>query len=170
MDPINQVKWLPAVELDGNDYNPNMVMTPELRLLERSILLTGWVQPILITRDRIIIDGFHRWRLALDSSKLKARYNGLVPCAELDVDRATAMIMTVRMNRAKGVHAAFRMSAVIKELVDQHGVDLSTLAQEIGATKDEINLLYQEGVFSSKNIDKYKYSDAWYPAENGKKR
>ena len=63
-DPINNIEWLDANELDGNDYYPNVVFTPELKLLELSILKTGWVQPILISRDKIIIDGFHRWSLS----------------------------------------------------------------------------------------------------------
>ena len=33
-------------------------------------------------------------------------------------------------------------------------------------TKDEIDLLYQDGVFKMKNIAKYKYKNAWYPHED----
>ena len=39
------------------------------------------------------------------------------------------------------------------------------LAQDIGATKAEIELLYQEGVFKMKNIKDYKYSKAWVPSD-----
>ena len=60
LDPINNIQWILASDLNGNDYNPNVVFTPELKLLERSLLKTGWVQPILISKDKIIIDGFHR--------------------------------------------------------------------------------------------------------------
>ena len=54
-NPIDNIKWLDANELNGNDYNPNVVFTPELKLLETSILKTGWVQPILISKDKTII-------------------------------------------------------------------------------------------------------------------
>lgn len=164
-DPINNILWLEASELNGNDYNPNVVFSPELKLLERSVLKTGWVQPILISKDKIIIDGFHRWRLSQDSKAIKEIYKGKVPCAILDIDRPTAMILTIRMNRAKGSHVAVQMSEIIHELIDKHNVDSITLAQEIGATKDEINLLYQDGVFKMKNIQNYKYKKAWYPVE-----
>jgi ParB-like chromosome segregation protein Spo0J len=164
-DPINRIEWREAASLDANDYNPNVVFTPELRLLERSILLTGWVQPILVTPTGGIIDGFHRCRLALDSKPLRDRYAGLVPCAVIDVSRADAMLLTIRMNRAKGTHVALRMSAIIRELVDMHGLDPMEIAAGIGATRAEIDLLYQDGVFKAKNITDWSYSRAWYPRE-----
>jgi hypothetical protein len=152
LDPINNIQWILASDLNGNDYNPNVVFTPELKLLERSLLKTGWVQPILISKDKIIIDGFHRWRLSQDSKAIKEVYNGKIPCAILDIDRPSAMILTIRMNRAKGSHVAVQMSEIIHELIDVHKLDHKEIAQEIGATKDEIDLLYQDGVFKMKNI------------------
>ena len=56
-DPINNIEWRKASDLNANDYNPNMVFDQELKLLERSILSTGWVQPILVDADDNIIDG-----------------------------------------------------------------------------------------------------------------
>jgi ParB-like nuclease family protein len=102
-DPVDNIEWRLASSLNANDYNPNVVFSPELRLLELSLVRTGWVQPILITRaDATIIDGFHRVRLAQDSKPLMAKYQGMVPCAVLAIERADAMMLTIRMNRAKG--------------------------------------------------------------------
>lgn len=164
-DPINRIEWRMASRLNANDYNPNIVFTPELKLLERSILKTGWVQPILITENGTIIDGFHRHRLAQDSAKLKEKYGGKVPCAVMNINATEAMIVTIRMNRAKGSHVAVRMSEIIRNLIDNMGVLAEELAQDIGATKAEIDLLYQEGVFKMKNIKDYKYSKAWVPTD-----
>jgi hypothetical protein len=126
---------------------------------------SGWTQPILITADGLIIDGFHRVRLALDSRAILERYGGKLPCAVVDVSRPQGMIMTIRMNRAKGSHVAVRMSEIVRELIDVHGYEPIEVGIEIGATKEEIAILYQEGIFKMKNIDKYAYSKAWYPAE-----
>ena len=164
-DPISRIEWRDASSLNANEYNPNIVFTPELRLLERSILKTGWVQPVLITQDGTIIDGFHRHRLAQDSAKLREKYGGKVPCAVMDISLQEAMIVTIRMNRAKGTHVAVRMSEIVRTLIDQMGVLPEELAQDIGATKAEIDLLYQEGVFKMKNIKDYKYSKAWVPSD-----
>lgn len=165
-EPLEQIQWLHHSKLTANNYNPNVVFTPELKLLERSILLSGWVQPVLAAKDMTIIDGFHRWRLSRDSEAMHRRWGGLLPVAVLDVDRAHAMILTVRMNRAKGSHIAVRMHEMVRELIDTHKLDKQELAGEIGATPEEIDLLYQEGVFTHKNIANYKYSKSWVPKES----
>jgi len=142
-----------------------MVQVPELRLLERSILTNGWIQPIIINPDGMIIDGFHRWRISQESAGLKARFHGLVPCVVMPLTKPQAMLLTIRINRAKGTHMAFRMSEIVRELIDTHHYDPQEISVEIGATKDEVDLLYQDGVFSRKKIKDYVYSNAWYPVE-----
>ena len=160
-DPINNIEWRKASDLNANDYNPNMVFDQELKLLERSILSTGWVQPILVDADDNIIDGYHRWRLSQDSTRMRSRWKGQVPTAKLNVKRHAAMFMTVRMNRAKGTHAAVRMRDMVRELIDKHHCDRAEVAAQIGATLDEVDLLYQSSIFKSKGLDKYRYSEAW---------
>ena len=49
--PIDHIQWVPSDTLDPNAWNPNRVHKPELRLLERSLLKTGWVQPLLGSAD-----------------------------------------------------------------------------------------------------------------------
>lgn len=163
-EPIESIQWIDVDKLNGNDYNPNMVFGPELRLLERNILSLGWVQPIMVNRDMIIIDGFHRWSLSKNSEAIKERWHGKVPCVVLDVDRPTAMILTIRMNRAKGAHSALRMSGIIRELIDVHGIDKNVICKEIGATPSEVDLLSNDTVFTKKDIEHYEYRKAWYPA------
>jgi ParB-like chromosome segregation protein Spo0J len=164
-DPIRSIVWLPADTLSGNDYNPNFVMDPELRLIERSILQTGWVQPILVTPEHVIIDGYHRWMLAKTSERLQKRDGGLVPCAVLHCTRAEGILLTVRMNRAKGSHAAVRMADLVKELIDVHHYDPAQICLEIGASDVEVNLLYQDSIFHAKGLKDYRFSRAWYPEE-----
>ena len=85
--PVSTVQWLDRELLDANDYNPNRVAPPELRLLAISILEDGWTQPLVVrpTGDTHqlqsgdgpaapgapspdgryeIVDGFHRWTVA----------------------------------------------------------------------------------------------------------
>lgn len=163
--PIANVAWLKPEDLRANNYNPNRVHKPEWRLLEHSILTTGWVQPILVDRDLEVIDGFHRWRMAQDSKKVAALTDGLVPVTVLDVDRPTAMLMTVRMNRAKGSHVAVNMSAIAKELIQVHGLTVAEVAEGIGGTADEVQTLLMDDIFELRGISGWKYSDAWYPVD-----
>lgn len=46
-EPVDFVKWVPALDVEGNEYNPNKVARPEMVLLELSILEDGYTQPIV---------------------------------------------------------------------------------------------------------------------------
>lgn len=164
-DPLNHVEWRPAGGLVANDWNPNFVMNVELRLLERSILRQGWIQPIIVSADGLVIDGFHRWKLAMESQPIRERYSGMVPVVVMALPVPEAMMLTIRINRAKGSHAAFRMAAVVKRLIDQYGYDPQQIAQDIGANLSEVELLYQDSIFKARNIADYRYSEAWKPVE-----
>ena len=162
-DPISRIEWREAENLTANGYNPNVVMNQELQLLEFSILSSGWVQPILVNRDGIVIDGFHRAHLAKTSRQLREKYGGKVPCVVMDIDEPSAMLLTVRINRAKGSHVAFKMHELVTLLIDKHAVDPQRIAQEMGATQGEVDLLYQANVFKVKNTQAHEYSRAWEP-------
>ncbi len=160
-DPISNVKWIEVEKLNANDYNPNVVLNKELKLLELSVLKNGWIQPILINKDNTIIDGFHRSYLSRNSKLLKEKYNGKVPCVVMDLTEAERMLLTIRINRAKGNHVAFKMHEIVKSLIDKHEVSMEYIQESIGASKDEIQLLYKDGVFDALNIKEHKYSRAW---------
>jgi ParB-like chromosome segregation protein Spo0J len=94
-----------------------------------------------------------------------ARWHGKVPVAVLDVDRPTAMLMTIRINRAKGTHVAIELSGIVRALIEDWGYDRAVIADEMGATKEEVDLLAQQGVFGAKNINSWAYGKAWYPKD-----
>lgn len=164
-DPINRIEWRNVEDLKPNGWNPNVVMNNELTLLEKNILMAGWIQPILISRDGIIIDGFHRFMLSRESPRLRERYHGMVPCAVIDASQAEAKIMTVNLNRAKGTHVALRMADIVQDLVNNHHLDKQEVAQKIGAPIEEVEVLYQNSIFKAKNLKDYRYSRAWVPVE-----
>ena len=169
MEPCEQIEWVEAEELNPNDWNPNRVLTAEFDLLINNILSLGWVQPILINANKIIIDGFHRWRISMDVKEVKDRYKGKVPCVVLDVDDREAMCITIRMNRAKGVHESKSMANIVKKLIDEYGMSQENLMKDLGMSAKEVNLLLSDTVLTARNIKDWKYSRAWYPIEDGKK-
>jgi hypothetical protein len=79
----------------------------------------------------------------------------------MDLSEAERMLLTIRINRAKGNHIAIKMHDIIKKLIDEHNITVEYIIKSIGATKDEINLLYKDGVFDALNIKEHKYSRAW---------
>lgn len=165
-EPIDNIKWVKATDLHSNLWNPNRVHKAELKLLEHSLLSTGWIQPVLVNKNMMIIDGFHRWRLSQDSKLVTERYDGKLPVAVLDLEDDEAMVMTIRINRAKGTHVAVEMHKIVDKLVNEYGWEREKVAKEIGAHINEVDLLLQESVFTNKDIKSWSYSKAWYPAES----
>lgn len=163
--PINNVEWVDVDSLTANDYNPNIVYKKELELLELSLLTQKWIQPILVTQDYVIIDGFHRAHLAKTSKKLREACGGKVPVVVMNLTEPERMLLTIRINRAKGSHIAFKMSDLIKALFHEHGIPIKQIAKEIGASKVEVELLLMEDVFQKLDIENHEYSKAWYPEQ-----
>ncbi|CAB4152829.1 ParB/Sulfiredoxin [uncultured Caudovirales phage] len=62
-EPVDFVKWILNSSVTANDYNPNSVAPPEMKLLEHSIHEDGYTQPIVSwsREDKMfeVVDGFH---------------------------------------------------------------------------------------------------------------
>lgn len=160
--PISNVQWVDVELLKANDYNPNVVFSKEMELLKFSMIRNGWIQPVLVTQDYVIIDGFHRSTIAKVDKEVSAMSGGKVPVVVMNLTEPERMMQTIRINRAKGSHVALKMSDIIKKLVNDYGVPPETICREIGANKDEIDLLMMENVFAAKKInEETKYSQAW---------
>lgn len=153
--PIENLVWRNPSELNANDYNPNMVQPQELNLLELSLQKHGWLQPIIISDSDVIIDGFHRWMIA-------SRNGWLIPVIVFAMDDNERMLLTIRINRAKGNHVAIRMSAIVKTLMN-NGITREQIAKQIGATAFEVNLLLEDEVFNKEQITEHEYSKSWKP-------
>lgn len=162
--PLSKIQWINVNKLKANDYNPNVVLTNELKLLQLSMLKNGWIQPVLVTQDYDIIDGFHRSTLCKINKDINKMTDGKVPCVVLNLSKPERILLTVRINRAKGNHIALKMNKLIQELINTYGLSKKYVAENLGATEREIELLLYDDVF-----DKYKlteetlYSEAWKP-------
>jgi len=164
--PLSQVTWMHHSVLSANDYNPNHVFGPEMKLLKLSMLKQGWIQPVLVCKEGdgfVIIDGFHRSTLTKRDEDIQAMTNGMVPCVILDIDRKERMLLTVRINRAKGSHAAVKMHELVSSLVEDEGCTVKEICKGIGADSSEVKLLLQESVFKKLNVENTDYSEAWCP-------
>jgi ParB-like chromosome segregation protein Spo0J len=111
--PLDAVAWVPRTSIRPNDYNPNAVSPPELRLLKVSILQDGWTQPIVVHRGSgVIVDGEHRWTVAGDPGVGKLT-GGLVPVVYVEGDLEHRMMSTIRHNRARGEHGVRPMAEIV---------------------------------------------------------
>lgn len=175
--PISNVRWVHTDDLRSNAWNPNHVLGPEFKLIKHSLLTNGWIQPVLVSEETDaetgatyyeIIDGFHRSTLTKIDEEVAAMTGGKVPCAVLSLSVADRMMLTVRINRAKGSHQASLMHKLIKGLVADHGVSIEDVCAGIGATPHEVERLMMDNVFVKLDIENHTYSNAWRPAAKGK--
>jgi ParB-like chromosome segregation protein Spo0J len=148
-EPVDLVLWVPADEVGANDYNPNSVAPPEMKLLEHSIGEDGYTQPIVAWRrdDRAfeVVDGFHRHRVGKESETVSARVLGFLPVTVINgdrLDRGDRIASTIRHNRARGKHKVSAMSDIVLELKRRNWTD-EKIGRELGMDPDEVLRLTQ---------------------------
>ncbi len=167
-EPVDCVLWVPGDTVRANDYNPNAVAPPEMKLLETSITVDGFTQPIVVVKEKMddreytVVDGFHRNRVGKESSKVKSRVNGYLPIA-IDGDENTPMsermASTIRHNRARGSHNIDLMSNIVAELVEMGKSD-GWIAKHLGMDVDELLRLKQITGLAALFKDR-EYSRSW---------
>ncbi len=147
-EPVDLVLWVPLEKVEANDYNPNSVAPPEMKLLERSIDADGYTQPIVSwPRDGVfeVVDGFHRNRVGRESKIVKKRIHGFLPLTVIrdeQQDKSDRMASTIRHNRARGKHKVESMSDIVIELKRRNWSD-ERIARDLGMDRDEILRLCQ---------------------------
>ena len=147
-EPVDCVLWVPAEAVQANDYNPNSVAPPEMRLLEHSILEDGYTQPIVAWHNDghyEVVDGFHRNRVGREAPKVRERVHGYLPLSIINserLDRGDRIAATIRHNRARGKHKVEAMSDIVVELKRRNWAD-ERICRELGMDQDEVLRLCQ---------------------------
>lgn len=140
--PVMNVKMVDINKVVANDYNPNKVAPPEMKLLKHSIEEDGYTQPIVTYYDSendiyIVVDGFHRYKCAKEFFHLKE-----IPVVTINKDLSNRMASTIRHNRARGTHQIIDMSKIVVDLTS-NGWDEKQIAEHLGMELDEIIKLKQ---------------------------
>lgn len=157
--PVSNVKWVPTDKVYGNDYNPNKVAPPEMKLLELSIKEDGYTQPIVVWQVEDgyeVIDGFHRH---LVGKKLGLSHLPVVVINENRTDKTNRIASTIRHNRARGKHQIQAMSDIVVELSRRNWSD-EKIARELGMDADEVLRLKQITGLAELFMDE-EFSEAW---------
>ena len=162
-EPVDFVKWVDCEDVVANDYNPNKVAPPEMKLLEISILNDGYTQPIVTfqSKNKIeVVDGFHRNRVGKESVEVKERINGFLPVVSIRKEQQSKndrIASTIRHNRARGKHVVDAMSEIVIELKNRNWKN-SRISKELGMDEEEILRLCQitglEGLFQDEDFSK----------------
>lgn len=171
-EPVDFVAWEPVGQVEANDYNPNAVAPPEMRLLEHSISEDGYTQPI-VTHDEgerlIVVDGFHRNRVGKESKRVRERLDGYLPVVRIRASREAKvdrMASTVRHNRARGAHGVESMTDLVAYL-SRKGWDTAKIGKELGMDDDEVLRFRQVSGLAELFADQ-DFSQAWDVVPDGK--
>ncbi len=167
--PVYNVIPVPIEKVVANDYNPNKVAPPEMKLLELSIWEDGFTQPVVTFYDKerdkyIVVDGFHRYTIARESKRIREREQGMLPVVVIDKDLGERMASTIRHNRARGSHNIDLMSNIVAELVEMGKSD-QWIARHLGMDVDEILRLKQITGLAALFKD-HEYSRSWETMED----
>lgn len=159
--PVNNVQWVEVEKVRANDYNPNAVAPPEMRLLRLSIEADGFTQPIVVwwvEEEGVyeVVDGFHRHVIGRD---LGMPLLPVVVVNDSRLDRGDRIASTIRHNRARGKHGVDAMSDIVQELVRRNWTD-KKIARELGMDPDEVLRLKQITGLAEMFADR-EFSEAW---------
>lgn len=159
--PLHNIKWIKRGLLNPNNYNPNSVAPPELKLLKISILEDGWTQPIVITPDYEIVDGFHRWSVSADPQISKLT-DGLIPVVTTNpANKESQKMATIRHNRARGTHRVLNMALIVQSLIEAN-IPQQEIQQLLQMESEEvIRLALKVGINKTDIVQNAEFSQAW---------
>lgn len=145
--PAYDIRRVQIEQIRANEYNPNSVAPPEMKLLYDSIKEDGYTMPVVCYHDPEtdmyeIVDGFHRYSIMLQHPDIFEREGGCLPVSVIDKPLAERMASTIRHNRARGTHDVDLMSNIVCELHDIGRSD-KWIAKHLGMDVDEILRLKQ---------------------------
>jgi ParB-like chromosome segregation protein Spo0J len=164
-EPVDCVLWVKNTEVIANDYNPNSVAPPEMKLLAHSIQEDGYTQPIVSwPREGVyeVVDGFHRHRVGKEVAEVAERVHGYLPLVAINtgrLDKGDRIAATIRHNRARGKHRVDAMSEIVVDLKRRNWSD-EKIGKELGMDPDEVLRLTQITGLAEMFRDS-SFSEAW---------
>lgn len=147
--PTLNVQLVKADEVMGNDYNPNVVAPPEMKLLKLSIKKDGLTMPVVVcdvpsdkTHPYTVVDGFHRTTVVQHDKEINKRMHGYIPVSRLNKSIEDRITSTVRHNMARGTHQV-ELSAKLIVMLKKHNWTNQRIGMELGMDADEVLRLKQ---------------------------
>lgn len=160
--PVTCPRLVPADQVRANEYNPNKVAPPEMRLLALSIEKDGLTMPIVAAEDKkgwVVVDGFHRCQVMKTRPSLRQSLGGYLPVVRLDKSLEDRITSTVRHNMARGTHQV-ELTAKLVTLLRRHNWTNERIGNELGMDPDEVLRLKQMQGLAEVFADR-EFSQAW---------
>lgn len=163
--PVLNVQLVKVEQVQGNDYNPNKVAPPEMKLLKLSIKKDGLTMPVVIADQSkkrtpfVVVDGFHRTTVVRDDKETNESLNGYLPVSKLNKSIEDRITSTVRHNMARGTHQV-ELSAKLVAMLKKHNWTNERIGKELGMDADEVLRLRQITGLAELFSDK-EFSNSW---------
>lgn len=163
--PVLNIQLIKAEQLQGNDYNPNKVAPPEMKLLKLSIKKDGVTMPVVVAnQDKkkqpfVVVDGFHRTTVIKSDKLVNESLAGYVPTSRLNKSIEDRITSTVRHNMARGTHQV-ELSANLIGMLHKHNWTNERIGLELGMDADEVLRLKQTTGLAELFADR-EFSNSW---------
>lgn len=161
--PVLNVQLVKVDKVIANDYNPNKVAPPEMKLLKLSIKKDGLTMPIVAAsqdnENFVVVDGFHRRTHVADDKEIRDSLNGYIPISKLNKKIEDRITSTVRHNMARGTHQV-ELSANLIIMLRKHNWTNARIGLELGMDADEVLRLKQITGLAEAFKDK-EFSNSW---------
>jgi ParB-like chromosome segregation protein Spo0J len=144
--PVLNIQLVPVDDVEANDYNPNKVAPPEMKLLKLSIKKDGLTMPVVAANKNnskyVVVDGFHRRVHVANDKQVRESLYGYLPISKLNKSIEDRITSTVRHNIARGTHQV-ELSANLIVLLRKHNWTNARIGMELGMDADEVLRLKQ---------------------------
>jgi hypothetical protein len=144
--PVLNVKLISSSLIRDNDYNPNIMASPEYKLLKHSIKKDGLTMPIIVSESNgyihKIIDGSHRVKIIKNNLDIKNSFHSYIPTVSLIHSYSEQITSSVRHNVARGSHQVELTSKLIMKL-KQSSWNNKKICEELGMDPDEVLRMQQ---------------------------
>ena len=161
--PALSPQLVPCGDVKGNDYNPNKVAPPEMRLLHLSIAKDGITMPVVVADDpeggHVVVDGFHRTTIVKTKTDIRESTKGYMPVVRLNKPIEERITATVRHNMARGSHQV-ELTAKLVTALRKHNWTNERIGKELGMDPDEVLRLKQITGLAEAFADK-EFSKSW---------
>lgn len=160
--PVTCPQLVRVEQVRGNEYNPNKVAPPEMRLLTLSIEKDGMTMPVVVADDKegwVVVDGFHRRQVVKTKANVRQSLGGYLPIVRLNKNLEDRITSTVRHNMARGAHQV-ELTAKLVTLLRGHNWTNDRIGKELGMDPDEVLRLKQmQGLAEA--FSNREFSRAW---------
>jgi hypothetical protein len=115
---IVESKVVPIDSIRPNIYNPNTMRDTIYQFLKKSIKKRGFLDPVIVNKNGVIIDGEHRHKALKELGATE------VEVKVLDITDAECKAETVNLNLTKGTFDADKLGKILLELDNEWGKEV----------------------------------------------